>query len=394
MPGWSIHTRAARGMARKDTLQRDPDVLAAFLEDAAHFPGGHAESLIVATSEADIAQAVTGSTPVLAIGAQSSLTGGATPMGETLITTSRLNHILEVSADTVRVEAGVALTDLDVALRNVGRYYPPVPTFMGAFVGGTVATNAAGAATFKYGTTRDWVRALTVVLPNGDVLPIERGAAVADHGAFELQLSDQSVTIPVPTYRMPRVPKVSAGYFAAPEMDLVDLFIGSEGTLGVITEVTLRVLAERPAHCLAFVPFDDAGRALAFVDSLRDAARETWRRSDPAGLDVAAIEHMDARCLAILREDGADRACGVEIPATAAIALLVTLELPQATTAAQVFDEIGSARDRLAPATPLIRFCRLLDDEGLLDRVEIAVPGDHTREQQLLALREGVPAGV
>ena len=190
MPGWSIRTSAAKGTARKDTLQRDPDVLAAFLEDAAHFPGGHAEGLIVATSEADIANALAGSAPVLSIGAQSSLTGGATPMGETLITTSRLNHILEIGTDTVRVEAGVTLADLDAALRNAGRYYPPTPTFMGAFVGGTIATNAAGAATFKYGTTRDWVQAITVVLPDGDVLDIERGAVVAHaDGYFEIAMA-------------------------------------------------------------------------------------------------------------------------------------------------------------------------------------------------------------
>ena len=97
-------------------------------------------------------------------------------------------------------------------------------------------------------------------------------------------------------------------------MDLIDLFIGSEGTLGVITEVTLRVLPARPAMCLAFVPFDDRPAALAFVTRLRDAARETWRTRDPRGIDVSAIEHMDARCLALLREDGADRANGVAIP--------------------------------------------------------------------------------
>jgi D-lactate dehydrogenase (cytochrome) len=375
-------------------ISRDPDVLAAHLEDAAHFPGGFADGIAAPGTEAEVAALVRTASAILPIGAQSSLTGGATPRGELLLSTSRLNRVLEIGADRVRAEAGVSLIDLDAALAQAGRYYPPVPTFTGAFVGGVAATNAAGAATFKYGATRDWVRALTVVLPNGDILPIERGATIADHGAFELRLSDRSVTIPVPTYRMPRVPKLSAGYFAAPEMDLIDLFIGSEGTLGVITEVTLRVLAERPARCLAFVPFDDADRALACVGALRDAAHETWRRRDPTGLDVAAIEHMDARCLAILREDGADRAFGVDIPATAAIALLVTLDLPPRTTAAQAFDEIGRARDCRTPPTPLVRLCRLLDDEGVLDHVEIAVPGDHAREQQLLALREAVPAGV
>jgi D-lactate dehydrogenase (cytochrome) len=177
-------------------------------------------------------------------------------------------------------------------------------------------------------------------------------------------------------------------------MDLIDLFIGSEGTLGVITEVTLRLLPARPQVCLAFVPFDDRARALAFVAGLRDAARETWRARDPLGLDVSAIEHMDGRCLALLREDGADRANGVTIPADTVIGLLITLELAGDMTSSRAFDEIGRAREPHQPDTPLVRFCGALDDAGVLDRVEIAVPGDAARERQLLALREAVPAGV
>src|SRR5262249_45860479 len=128
--------------------------------------------------------------------------------------------------------------------------------------------------------------------------------------------------------------------------------------------------------------------------TLRTAAQVTWRTHDPNGLDVSAIEHVDARCLAILREDGADRAFGVTIPDTATIALLVALELPQDTSAARAFDDIGRAREPGAPDSPLARFCRALDDAGVLERVDIAVPGDTARQQQLLGLREAVPAGV
>src|SRR5438477_313082 len=175
-----------------------------------------------------------------------------------------------------------------------------------------------------------------VVVPNGEVLDIERGGTRAGaDGAFDIVLSDRTVIVPVPRYRMPDVPKTSAGYFAAPHMDLIDLFIGSEGTLGVITEITLRLVPVRPAPCLAFVPFADAQGALAFVRRLRDAARTAWRTGDPAGLDISAIEHMDARCLALLREDGVDRLHAVPIPDRAAIALLVTLELPPGTTTAE-----------------------------------------------------------
>lgn len=382
------------GLAVEPAIRRDPDILAAHLVDAAHFPGGFAAGIAAPASEAEVVSLVRSAPAILPIGAQSSLTGGATPRGEILLSTSRLNRVIGVGADWIRVEAGVPLVELEAALARTGQYYPPVPTFLGAFVGGVVATNAAGAATFKYGTTRDWVLAITVVLPNGDVFTIARGEVVAEHERFELQLSDRMVTVPVPSYRLPRVPKVSAGYFAAAGMDLLDLFIGSEGTLGVITDVTLRVAPVRPAQCLAFVPFDIPAAALAFAANLREAARDTWRRGDPRGVDVAAIEHMDARCLAIVREDGADRANRVQIPATAAIALLVTLELPPTTTAAQAFEQIGRARDPDAPDVPLVRFCRLLDAAGVLDTVEIAVPDDHMRARQLLALREAVPAGV
>ena len=203
-----------------------------------------------------------------------------------------------------------------------------------------------------------------------------------------------TVRIDVPRYRMPQVPKLSAGYFAEPSMDLIDLFIGSEGTLGIITAVTLRVLAMRPAFCLAFVPFGDRGRALAFVDRLRRTASTTWRTGDPRGVDVAAIEHMDQRCLALIREDGLDRANSVTFPASARMALLVTLELPAGTSAEQAFDEIGGSLDSGAPDTPLVRFCRMLAEADAFDLVDIAVPGNRARAAQLLAVREGVAAAV
>src|SRR5215471_4325630 len=99
MPASSIRTRPPGGSC-SSTLQRDPDVVRSVLEDAAHFPGGHAPAVIAVASVAD---AFHRQRSVLAVGAQSSLTGGATPMGEVVLTTSRLNHIVEIGADSVRV---------------------------------------------------------------------------------------------------------------------------------------------------------------------------------------------------------------------------------------------------------------------------------------------------
>ena len=332
---------------------------------------------------------------MLPIGAQSSLTGGATPRGDTVLSTSRLNRIIDIGSHRVRVEAGVTLAELDRALAGAGRYYPPAPTFAGAFVGGTVATNAAGAATFKYGTTRDWVEAMTVVLPTGDVLDIERGAVHAHTDRyFELILGRGTVRVPVPRYRMPDVPKLSAGYFAAPGMDLIDLFIGAEGTLGIVTDVTLRVVARRPAWCLVFVPFADRRAGLAFVRMLREAAERhgaavirTASTSLPSSTWTRGASTWPERTASIDRT-------GVTWPDRTAIALLITLELSSTVTGEQAFEEIGRARESGASDTPLARLCRALDEAAGIDDVQIAVPDDHARMTQLLALREEVPASV
>ena len=91
-------------------------------------------------------------------------------------------------------------------------------------IGGTTSTNAGGAATFKYGVTRQWVHGLRVLLFNGDVLEIERGQAVARPGdAFRIRLSGgEELSAPVPDYPLPDLKKVSAGYHASDPLDLVD----------------------------------------------------------------------------------------------------------------------------------------------------------------------------
>src|SRR5262245_12730161 len=299
-----LRSRPPRGELRTPPPITDPDLIAGRLEDAAHYPGGHAPALYAPRNEAEIAAVVREPGSLLAVGAQSSLTGGATPMGDRLLSTDRLNRVVEISKDRVRVQAGVSLSALDRALQEKALYYPPAPTFDGAFVGGTIATNAAGAATFKHGTTRDWIDGLTVVLADGGVLDVERGVTLAHvDGYFDLELADRTIRVEVPAIDMPHVPKLSAGYFARPGMDLIDLFIGSEGTLGVIVEATLRAIP-RPAQALALVTFDDERAGLACVRRLREDSLAARRSRVRDGLDISAIEHMDARCLALLRATG------------------------------------------------------------------------------------------
>jgi D-lactate dehydrogenase (cytochrome) len=407
VPGFALRARPPKPGNGSAEATGDVDILRGYLEDAAHFPGGHARALIAPACESQVAEALRNAAAVLPVGAQSSLTGGATPMGETIVSTHRLTGVELVGPDRVRVGAGVALETMLQTVEAGGRAYPPAPTFRGAFVGGTIATNASGAATFKYGSTRDWVVALTVVLPSGDVLDIERGATHAHpEGYFELLLPSGTVRVPVPGYRAPAVPKLSAGYFAAPQMDLIDLFIGSEGTLGIVTEATLRLLPVRPAQLLAFVPFPDEAAAIAFARILRHDSRRsglstplkagpsTRLRAGQAGIDVAAIEYMDDRSLAIIREDGADVANGINLPGDGRCALLVTLELAPGTSAAAVYDEIARSQDAVRPDTPTARFCGRLLEAGVFDEAAVAAPGETGRAAQLIAVREAVPSGV
>jgi len=364
--------------------------LAPYLEDAAHFPGGHAAGIVFPKTAAEVAEALAAHHAILPIGAQSSLTGGATPMGETILSTSRMRHVVDVNQERITVEPGVTVAEMQQVLGETDAWFAPAPTFTGACAGGIVATNAAGAATFKYGSTRRWVEALRVVLADGTMLHVTRGRTTATDHRLHVETGRGTIDVPVPRYHVPDVPKVSAGYHAAPDLDLIDLFIGSEGTLGVITEITFRVMRPAPVVVLAFVPCPGLETGLGLVADLRMQSLRTRSQHDHGGIDAAAIEHMDRRSLQILREDGVDRAHNVAIPIETELALLVQLELPAGTTDERAFEDIQSATD----ATPLGRFCRVLDAHGVFNDSQIALPGQRRRMADFIAVREAVPAGV
>ena len=365
-----------------------------FLDDAAHFAGGHATGVVRPRSTDELSACLRDLAHVLTIGAQSSLTGGATPAGDVVVSTERLSS-MTIDGDRIRVGAGVPLQQVQDSLSVIGRWFPPVPTYLGAFAGGAVATCAAGAATFKYGTVRKWVDGLTIVLAGGDILSLSRGECLAsDDGRFEIETAGGVRTVCLPALRMPDVAKKSAGYFIQPGMDLVDLFIGSEGTLGAIAEVWLRTAPAPGGMCRAFVPVPTEAQGIALVAELRRSAIDTWATQDVNGIDVSAIEHLDARCIAILREDGIDRKFDVTLPAAASMVLLIDLELSDAVAASDLWPVIANSLDQEAKDSPLTRFCRLLDRHGVFDDAEITLPGDRTRVQAFSEMREAVPAAV
>ena len=361
-------------MADAPVIERRADLLQSFLSDAAHVPGGIAAGVAFPKSAGEIAALVRPASRVLPIGAQSSLTGGATPRGDLVISTRALTSIARLPGQRVRVGAGVPLAELQRVLAPDSLYYPPVPTYDGAFVGGTIATNAAGPATFKYGSVRRWVEALSVVLADGSLVEIRRGEVTASpEGWFEFEYpSGTIVRVPVPTYVMPDVVKLSAGYFARPGMDLIDLFIGSEGTLGIVVEATVRVIP-LPRRCVALVTCSSDSQAAAVTGALRREAASSWGGGE--ALDVSAVEFMDSRALAVVADEVASRA-GVIRPAGAAVLLLVQLEISS--------DE----------EAPLRRLETVLGTCGVTADPQVALPGDVRGAARLFALREAVPGGV
>ena len=274
----------------------------------------------------------------------------------------------------MRAGAGVPLADLQRVLAAGGLFYPPVPTYDGAFVGGTIATNAAGPATFKYGSARRWVEALTIVLADGSILELHRGDITASpDGWLELPLaSGTRVRIPVPAYVMPDVAKLSAGYFARPGMDLIDLFIGSEGTLGFITDATLRVVP-LPRRLVALITVGSDARAVRLTAALRNKAQSYTGAT--AVLDVSAVEYMDSRSLALVPDEVFQRA-NVERPPPDAGFLLAQIEVD------------GNGDESLEQLDEALTACAVDRDP------DVALPGDDRGAARLFALREGVPSSV
>ncbi len=174
--------------------------------------------------------------PVVVRGSGTGLVGACVPIyGGIMLETTLMNNILELDTEnlTVTVEPGVLLMELSKFVEENDLFYPPDPGEKSATIAGNISTNAGGMRAVKYGVTRDYVRGLTVVMPNGEVL--ELGGKIV---------------------------KNSSGY------SLKDLVIGSEGTLCVITRAVLKLLPLPKKTLSLLVPFDTFTEAAAVVPKI------------------------------------------------------------------------------------------------------------------------------
>ena len=279
-----------------------------YLTDASNLPGGHAGKLFIPESADEISEilkeADAGKIPVTVSGARTGTVGGAIPFGGYILSLEKLNKIEEINREAhfAIVGSGVLLNDLQKAVEAENLFYPPDPTEWSCQIGGTVATNASGARSFKYGATRKFVEELEIVLPGGDLVNLKRGRIFAKDGFIELETgTGRKIKAKIPTYRQPDVRKNTSGYFSAENIDAVDLFIGSEGTLGVITKIKLKLLEKPESFFSGIIFFENETGLLGFVGEARERSFAA-RGIDIDEIDASLLEYFDEQALRFIGE--------------------------------------------------------------------------------------------
>jgi len=283
------------------------DDFESYLTDASNIQGGHASKLFIPESTEEIQEILKEANahdiPVTVSGARTGTVGGAVPFGGYIISMERLNKIKLIDRETrtAVVEPGVILRDFQQAVNGDGLFYPPDPTEWSCQIGGTVATNASGSRSFKYGATRRYVNQLKVVLADGDILKLSRG----NDRKLKAE-SGKPISFKLPTYSRPNVRKNVSGYFFEPDMDPIDLFIGSEGTLGIIAEIELTLLQKPEGFFSGIVFFEKEYDLLAFVDAAKKASFNSQNDRQSAGIstaiDASLIEYFDDQGLKFITE--------------------------------------------------------------------------------------------
>jgi FAD/FMN-containing dehydrogenase len=243
--------------------------------DASNYPG-HAEQVFSPETESEVAailkRASEQKVPVTICGALTGLAGGASPPGGWAISLTRMRK-LEVGPGKAVVGPGVLLREVQAAAAQSGQFYAPDPTENTSSIGGNIAANSSGSRSFRYGATRRHVLSLRVALMDGSIVTVQRG---------------EQIDFDVPAISLPQTTKLSAGYPLAPHMEWVDLFVGNEGTLGVVTEAELQFLPAPGERIGGVVFFRSEEDALDAVDR--------WRPTP--GLNM--IEYIDGASLKMM----------------------------------------------------------------------------------------------
>jgi FAD/FMN-containing dehydrogenase len=250
------------------------------VQDASGYEGHPDKEFAPATPEelsSILAEANASSVPVTIAGSATGVTGGCCPQGGWLVS---MRHVGQLVIERGRAVAGAAITlrDLNAAAARTGQFFAPDPTEWTASVGGSIATNASGSRSFKYGSTRRHILSLDVAFADGTRRHFRRGDAI---------------DFDVPAIPLPNTRKNTAGYPLSPGMDWIDLIAGSEGTLAVVLEAELQLLPIPPTIDAAVLFFESDDDAFASVEKCR---------AEPS---LRMLEYLDANSLNLLGESAA-----------------------------------------------------------------------------------------
>lgn len=265
-------------------IKKDKDSIISYLEDSSNLKGGHADRVFIPENIDELSEFVKKANvdklPITISGGGTSTTGSRIPFGGAVVSLEKFNKIISVSRESMSAvaQSGVMVEDFKRSCEAAGLFYASHPTEKSAFLGGTIATNASGARSFRYGPTRKQVKRLKMVLASGEIFEIVRGETILRKG---------SSIIPLPTYSIPSV-KNSAGYFAGEGKDYIDLFIGQEGTLSIIVEAELSLSVMPYRIFSSFVFFKEMPDAWSFAHDARRSG-------------ALSIEYFDVNALKLLK---------------------------------------------------------------------------------------------
>ncbi len=259
-----------------------------YLRDESRFRG-HAFGLVRARGEEDVLDVLQVVNrlhiPLTVVSGKTSLTGGSVPLGGVILDLKGLDFVDK--NDPALVGPGIVLKAYKDHVAGRGLFYPPDPTSEDSCtLGGNVACNASGALSYLYGPTRNYIRGLKLALPTGTALEIERGQIVSDHGYLTIpanstmppETGDLIIPVPSTPHSDWTLCKNAAGLYSSEPMDLVDLFIGSEGILGIILQVKTRLLLRRNPSFSLMLYISTRERAVELVTLLNYFKRYFYDR--------------------------------------------------------------------------------------------------------------------
>ncbi|MGV7221296.1 MAG: FAD-binding oxidoreductase [Nitrospinales bacterium] len=286
-----------------------PDTIAPYLTDASNFSGGSATEVVIPETLEDLVSFLKYNTnPVTVSGAGTGVTASRIPLSGIVISLEKFKGIGEISNNSIRVEAAVTLAELQKKLLSSKYFYPPNPTETLASIGGTLSTNASGSRSYKFGATRNFVQGALIILVDGRSARVNRGQKISD----SLILDDGSeINFPSIQYISPGI-KNASGYYIKPDMDWIDLFIGAEGTLGIIVEIDLKLLPAPSDFLSGILFFENEEQCWELVQKIRDIN----------GNDISpcSVEYFDKNSLLKLKTKDED------IPPSAEAALFFEQE--------------------------------------------------------------------